>query len=157
MRSSLLESRICCCSVTQSCSTLHNPWTAGHQAFLSFTVSQTFLRFMSIELVMLSNHLILFWPLLFLLSCFPALGPFPMSWLFVSDGQSIGPSALASVLPMDIQGWFPLGLTGLISLQSNGLLRVFPSTTIWRHQLFGAQPSLWSNCHIHIVGHLLIK
>ena len=67
---------------------------------------------------------------------FPASWSFPISQLFASGGQSIGASALASVLPMNIQGCFPLGLTGLISLQSKGLSRVFSSTMIWKHQLF---------------------
>ena len=74
---------------------------------------------------------------------FPASGSFPMSQLFVSGGQRIGVSASASVLPMNIQGWFPLGWTGLISLQSKGLSRVF-STTIRSHQFFYTQASLWS-------------
>ena len=78
---------------------------------------------------------------------FPVSGSFLMSRLFTSGGQSIG--ALASVLPMNIQDWFPLGLTGLISLQSKGLSRVFSSTTIQKHQFFRAQPSSWSNSHIH--------
>ena len=69
---------------------------------------------------------------------------FPMSWLFASGAQSIGASASASVLLMNIQYWFPLGLTVLISLQSTGLSGVF-STTIWKHQFFGAQPSIWSS------------
>ena len=77
---------------------------------------------------------------------FPASESFPMSRLFTSGGQSI--EALASVLPMNIQGWFPLGLTGLISLPSKGLSRVFSSTTVQKHQFFGAQASLWSNSHI---------
>ena len=71
-----------------------------------------------------------------------------MSQLFAAGGQSIGASASASVLPMNIQGWFPLGLTSLISLLCKGLSRVFSRTTIWKHQFFGAQPSLWSNSHI---------
>ena len=86
-----------------------------------------------------------------LFSCpqyFPASGSFPMSRLFTSGGQSIGASALVSVLPMYIHKWFPLGLTGLI-LQSEGLSRVFSSTTVWKHQFFGTQPALWSNSHIH--------
>ena len=83
------------------------------------------------------------------LQSFPASGSFQMSHLFASGGQSIGPSALASVLPMNIQDWFPLGLTGLISLQSKGLSRVFFNTTVQKHQFFGAQPSLWSNSQIH--------
>ena len=77
---------------------------------------------------------------------FPASGSFQMSWLFTSSGQSIRPSAL--VLPMNTQGWFPLGLTGFISLQSKGLSRVFSSTTIRKHQFFSTQPFLWSNSHI---------
>ena len=81
-------------------------------------------------------------------SC-PASGSFPVSWLFTSGGQSIGASVSASVFPMNIQGWFPIGLTGLISLQSKGLSRVFSNTRVQKHQFFGAQPSLWSSCHIH--------
>ena len=79
---------------------------------------------------------------------FPASGSFPVSQLFTSGGQSIGASASASVLPMITRVWFPLRLTALISLQSKGLSRVFSSTTVWKHQIFGAQPSLWSNSHI---------
>ena len=81
------------------------------------------------------------------LQSFPASGSFPMSRLFTSGGPSIGASASAAILPMNIQNWFPLGLTGLISLQSKGLSRVFSSTTSWNYQLFGAQPSLWSTSH----------
>ena len=77
----------------------------------------------------------------------PASGFFPMSQ-FSSDGQSIGVSASASVLSMNIQYWFPLGWPGWILLQSKGLSRVFFNTTVQKHQL-GAQPSLWSNSHIH--------
>ena len=81
-------------------------------------------------------------------SC-PASGSFPRSQLFISGGQSNGASALASVLPMNIQDWFPLGLTGLMSLQSKWLSRVFSNTTVQKYQFFNAQPSLWSNSHIH--------
>ena len=76
----------------------------------------------------------------------PASGSFPISQLFIPGGQSIGTSA--SVLPMSNQSWFPLGLTGLISLLSKRDSRVF-SSTIWKHQFFGAQPSFWSNSHIY--------
>ena len=76
------------------------------------------------------------------LQSFPASGSFQMSQFFASGGQSIGVSASASVLPMNIQDWFPLGLTGLISLQSRGLSRVFANTTVQKHQFFGAQLSL---------------
>ena len=75
----------------------------------------------------------------------PQCQSFPMSWLFASGGQSDEASPSASILLMNIQGWFPLGFTGLISLLSKGL---FSSTTIWKHQFFGAQPSLWSNSQI---------
>ena len=79
---------------------------------------------------------------------FPASGSFPMNRLFVSGGQSTGASASASVLPLNIQGWCPLGWTGWISLQSKGLSRVFSNTTVQKHQFFSAQPSLWSNSSI---------
>ena len=84
------------------------------------------------------------------LKSFQASGSFPMSQLYTSGGQSIGTSISASVLPVNIQSGFPLGLTSLISLQSRGLSRVFSNTTVQKHQFFTAQPSLWSNSHIHI-------
>ena len=84
------------------------------------------------------------------LQSFPASGSFLMNGLFISGGQCIGVSASASVLPMNMQDWFPLGLTGLISLQSKGLSRVFSNTTVQKHQLFGAQFSLYSSSHIHV-------
>ena len=102
------------------------PWTAAHQASLSITNSQSLLKLMSIELVMPSNHLILCCPLLLLHSVFPSIGFFPVSQFFESGGQSIGVSASASVLPMNIQDWFPLGLTGLI-LQPKGLSESSPT------------------------------
>ena len=83
------------------------------------------------------------------LQSFPQTGSFPMSQFFASGRQSIGASASASVLPMNIQDWFPLGLTGLSPLQSKGLSRVIPNTTVQKHSFFGAQLSLWSNSHIH--------
>ena len=76
------------------------------------------------------------------LQSFPASGSFPMSQLFTSGGRSIGVSASASVLPMNIQDWFPLGWTGWISLQSKGLSRVFSNTTVQKHQFFSVQLSL---------------
>ena len=81
------------------------------------------------------------------LQSFPASGSFPMSQLFTSRGQSIGASV--SVLLVNIQDWFPLGLTGLIPFQSKWLSRVFSNTTVQKHQFFSAQPSLWSSSHIH--------
>ena len=236
------------------------PWTAECQDSPSFTISWNLLKLMSIESLMPSNHPILCRPLLLLASIFPSSGSFPMIWLFTSGGQSIGVSASASVLPMNIQGlfhlgltgwspgcprdsqessptpqlksinplalcllfpgrlqsissshqidcnlpgssvrgilqatilewvattssrgssqlrdwtqisyasctgrqvlyhWhhlgsiqscFPLGLTGLISLQSKGLSKVFSRTTVQKHQFFSAQPSSWSSSHIH--------
>ena len=83
------------------------------------------------------------------LQSFPVLGSFPINQFFPSNGQSIGASASASVLPMNIQDWFPLGLTGSISLQSKELSRVFSNTIVQKHQFFGTQLSLWSSSHIH--------
>ena len=83
------------------------------------------------------------------LQSFPASGSFPMSHFFASGGQSIGVSASASVLLMNIQDWYPVGCTGWISLQFKGLSRVFSNTTVQKHHFFGAQLSLWSNSHIH--------
>ena len=83
------------------------------------------------------------------LQSFPASGSFPMSQYFTSGSQSIGASASASVLPMNIQDWFPLGWTGWISLQSKGPSRIFSNTTVQKHQFFSAQLYLWSNSHIH--------
>ena len=80
---------------------------------------------------------------------FPATESFPVSQFLASSGQIIGVSASASVLPMNIQDWFPLGLTGLISLHPKGLSRVFSNSTAQKHQFFSAQPSLWSNSYIH--------
>ena len=94
---------------------------------------------MSTESVMPSNYL----------QSFPASGSFLMSWFFTLGGQSIGASILASVLPMNIQDRFPLGLTSLSLLQSKGLSRVVSNTTVQKHQFFNTQPSLWSNSHSH--------
>ena len=107
------------------------PLTAAPQASLSITNSRSLLKLMSIESVMPSNHLILFHPLLLLPSIFPSIRDFStkMSQLFTSGGQSIGVSAIASVLPMNSHDWFPLGWTSWISLQSKGLSRVFSNTT----------------------------
>ena len=86
------------------------------------------------------------------LQSFPASGSFLKSWLFTIGGQSIGASASASGLLMNIQGWFPLGLTGLISLQFKGLSRVFSNTTVRKHQFFSTQPSLWSDSISFLLG-----
>ena len=117
------------------------PWTAARQASLSFTVSQSLLKLMSIESVMPSNHPSSVIPF----SCpqsFPTSGCFPASQLFASGGQRTGVSTSASVLTANIQGWLPLGLAGLITLLSKGLSRVFSSTTIQKHQFISIQPPL---------------
>ena len=119
--------------------------TAAHQASLSVTIPWNLLKLMYVDSAMPSNHLILsFWP-----QSFSASESSSVSQFFASGGQSIGASASTSVLPMNIQDWVPLGLTGLISLQSKGLSRVFSNTTVPKHQFFGTQPSLWFNSHIH--------
>ena len=138
----------CYCSVTQSFLTLcDQPYDLQHTSYQSFTVSQSLLRFMSIESVMPSNYLILCCPLLLLPSIFPSIFSNELSLHIRSDGQSI--RASVSVLTMNMQDWFPLGWTGWISLLSKGLWRGFSSTTVSKHQFFGAEPSLWSNSHIH--------
>ena len=114
----------------------------------SSTVSQSVLKLRSTESVILSNHFIFCCPLLLLISIFPSIRLF-FQWVGslnqVAKDQSIGASDLASVLPMNIQSWFPLGMTDLISLLSKGLSRVFSSTTVWKHYFFGTEPSLQSN------------
>ena len=127
--------------------------------------SWSLLKLMSIESMMASNRLILCRPLLLLASIFPRSGSFPMSQFFASGGQSIGVSASASVLPVNIQDWFPLEWTGWISLQSKGFSRVFSNTTVQKDQLFNAQlcgPALksihdyWKN-HNWLDGRLSTK
>ena len=130
-------------SVAQSCPTLCNPTVCQAQASLSTTDSQSLFKLVSIELVMPSNHLILCHPLLLPPSIFPRIRVFSnMSQFFASGGQSVGVSASASVLPMNIQDWYPLGWTGWISLQFKRLSRVFSNTTVQKHQFFGTQLSL---------------
>ena len=140
---------ICCCSVTQSCLTLRphklqharlpcpspSPGTCSNSCPLIQWCHPT-----------ISSSVV---PFSFRLQSFPASGSFLMSQLFAPGGQSIGASASASVLPMNIQDWFPSGLTGLISLQSRELSKVFFNTTVQKHQFFSTQPSFWSSSHIH--------
>ena len=117
--------------------------------FTSWANSQSLLKLMSIKSVMhptISSSVV---PFSSCLQSFPASGSFLMSRLFTTGGQSIGASTLESVPTMNIQDWFPLGLTSLIALQSKGLSRVFSNTTVQKHHFLGAQPSLWSNSHIH--------
>ena len=125
------------------------PWTAAHQASLFITNSQSLLKLMSIQSVMPSNHLIFCHLRLLLPSIFPSIRVFSNKSVLPSGGQSIGASAVASILPVNIQDWFPLGLAGWISLQFKGLSRVFSNITVQKHQIFGAQLSLWSNSRIH--------
>ena len=113
-----------------------------------FSLSWSFLKFMSIVSVIPSNYLILCHPLILLPSTFPSISVFSNELVFTSSGQSIRTSASALVFSMNIQGWFPLGLADLISLQSKALSRIFSSTTVSKHQFFGAQPSLWSDSYI---------
>ena len=136
-------------SVQSHSPNLCNPWTVAHQASLSITNSQSLLKFLSIESVLPSNHLILCHPLLLLPSIFPSLRVFSKESVLCTRWQKYWSFSFRSVLPMNIQDWFPLGLSGLISLQSNGLSRVFSNTTVQRHHFLGAQPSLWSNSDIH--------
>ena len=135
--------------VVQSLSSL---WPRGLQharlPSLSFAISHSLIKLTSIESVMPADTSSSVVPCFSCLQSFPASGSFPVSRLFTSSGQSIRASALASVLPVNIQDWFPLGLTGLISLLSRGLSRVFSNTTVQKHQ-FGVQPSLSSNSHMH--------
>ena len=116
------------------------PWTAAHQASLSITNTWSWLRLMSVKLVMPSNYLILYRSVATCFQSFPASGFFQISQFFASGGQNTGVSTSASILPVNIQCWFPLRLTVLISLQYKGFSRVFISTTIQKHQFFGAQP-----------------
>ena len=135
-------------SVAQSCPTLQDPMTCSSADF-PITNSRSLLKLVSIQLVMPSNCLILCHPLLLLLSIFPSIRVFSNESVLHTRCQSIGVSASASVLPMNIQDWFPLGWTGWIFLLSKGLSGVFSNTTFQKHQFFGAHPSLWSNSHIH--------
>ena len=137
------------CSVTQSCPTLCSPMDSSTPGFpvhhqlpepaqthsWSWWCHPTIASFVV--------------PFSSCFQSFPASQSFLMSQLFASGGQSIGASASASVLPMNIQDWSPLGLTGWILSQSKGLSRIFSRTIVWKHQFFSTQLSLWSNSHIH--------
>ena len=118
-------------------------WTVAHRTFLSFTISNSCPLSWWCHPTLSSSV----GPFSSSLQSFPASGSFLMSQFFTSGGQSIGASASASVLPISIQDWLPLGLTGLI-LQSEGLSRVFSNATAQKRQFFDAQLPLWSNSHI---------
>ena len=119
------------------------PHELYHPRLLYPPLNPSFLKFMSIESVTLCNYLILCHPLSACSQSFTASGSFPVCWLFTSGGQRTGASASAAVLPLNIQDWFPLGMTGLISLQCKGLPRVFSSIMVQKHQFFSNQPSSW--------------
>ena len=134
-----------CCSVAKLCLTVCN---SVDYSTSGFRVLHYLLKFAQIHVHWVGddNHSSSAALFSFYFQSCPASRYLPMSWLFTSGGQSIGTST--SVLPMNIQGWFPLGLIDLISLLSKRLSRVFSSTTILEHQFFGTQPSLWTNFHI---------
>ena len=117
-------------------------WITACQASISITSSQSLLKFISIESMIPSNHLILCHPFSSFLQSCPASGSFQKSQLFAWGGQSIGVSASTSVLPMNIQDWFSLECTSWISLQSRRPSRVFSNTVVQKHQFFCAQLSL---------------
>ena len=127
------------------------PWTAACQAPLSFSIYQTLLKLMSIESVMPSNSLILCYPLLLLPSIFPSIRVFSGELAFRTRWPKYWNFSFITGLSNEHSG-FPLGLTDLTSLQfkQETLKRVFTSNTTWKHQFFGAQPSLRSNSHICI-------
>ena len=127
------------------------PWTATHQSSLSITNSGNSNSCPSSWCAIQPSHPLLSPspPSISSASIFPSIIVFSNGQCFASGSQSIGVSASASVLPMNIQDWFSLGLTGLISLQFKGLSRVFSNTGVQKHQFFGTQLSLWSNSHIH--------
>ena len=135
-----------CCSVTKLCLTVCDPMD---YSMPSFPVLHYVSEFAQIHVLWVSGAIQPFHPplpsSLFAFNLSQHQGLF---WLFISVGQSIGASASASDLLMNIQNWFPLELTGLISFLSKGLWRVFSSTTIRKHHFFSTQPSLWSNSHI---------
>ena len=138
----------CCCSVTKLCPTLCDPMDCSTPGFpVLHHLLELAQKLMSIQLVMPSSHLILCRPLLLLPSIFPSIRVFSNESALCD--QNIGGSASTLVLPMNCQSWFPLGLTGLIFLQSKGLSRVFSNTTVQKHQFFSTQLSSQSNSHIH--------
>ena len=142
----------CCCSVIKSFPTLCNPMNCSTPDFpvlpclLELAQSQLSLSPLSRWChPTISSSVV---PFSSWLQSFPASGSFPVSRLFASGGPNTGTSA--SVLPVNIQSWFPLALSGLISLQSRGLSKVFPNTTVQKHQFFSAHLFLWSSSHIHM-------
>ena len=146
---SILPDFCCYCSITKLCPTLYKPMDCSTPGFPVLhhlpELAQTHVHWVS-DAIQPSRTLLSPSPPAFSLSQHQGLFQWVSS---ASDGRSIGASASASVRPVNIQDWFPLGLAGLISLHSKGLSKVFSRTTIWKHQFFGAQPYLQSNAHIH--------
>ena len=142
-----LKNPACCCPVPQLCLTLCNTMDCSTPGLpvLHHLPESTQTHAYWVSDAIQPSHLQS--PLSSCPQYFPASGSFLMNHLFTSDGQNIRALASGSILPVSIQDWFPLGLTGFISLLSKGLSRVFSSTTVWNHQFFGAHPSLWSNSH----------
>ena len=138
----------CSCSVAKLCLTLCDLMDCSTLG--SSSISWSLLKLMFIQSVMPSNHLILCHPLLFLPSISPSIRVFSNELAFARSSWSIEVSASASVPPTNIQDRFPLRLTCLIASQFKGLLRIFSSTIVQKHQFLGAQPSLWSNAHIFL-------
>ena len=137
----------CCCSIAQSCPTLCNPMDCSMPGLpVPHHLLELALVYVHWCHPTISSSVI---PFSSCLQSFPATESFQMSKFFASGGQSNGVSALASVLPRNVQDWFSLGWTGWISLQSKGFSRVFSNTTVQKHQFFGNQFSLWSNFYIH--------
>ena len=134
------------CSVAKSCPTLSDPMDCSTSGF---PVLHYLLVFAQIHIHWVSDNISSSATLFFCLQSFPASESFSVSQFFISVGRSIGASAPASVLLMNIQSWLPLGLTGLTSLQSKRLSRIFSNTTVQNHQFFSTHPSLWSNSHVH--------
>ena len=137
----------CCCWVARSYPTLCDPMNYSMPDFPVFHhlpgLSQTHVHWVGHPAI--SSSVL---PFSSCLQSFPSSRSFLMGHFFASGGQSMGVSASTSILPMNIQDWFPLGWTGWISMQSKGLSRVFSNTTVQKHQFLGAQLSLWSNSHI---------
>ena len=136
-------------SISQSCPTLSYTMGWSTQSSLSITNSQSLLKLMFIKLVMPPNNFIFPFPLCLLPLIFPSIGVFSNESVLPIRWPKYWRLASASVLPVNIQNWLPLGGTGWISLQSKGLSRVLSITTVQKHQFFSVQPCLWSNSHIH--------
>ena len=157
--SSTLLVVIFCISSVQSLSHVQlfaTPWTEAHQASLSITYSWSLLKLMFIESVMPSNHLILCRLLLLLPSIFPSIRVFSNESILCIRWPKYWSFSFSTVLPVNIQDWFPLGWTHWISLQSKGVSRVFSNTTVQKHQFFRAQLSLYptlTSIHDHWKNH----